>query len=80
MNKCPVFEIFEDCFLLGCKIAVYLATGTAVIVEPDKGSSATAKDLLDSLVESEELALSPYASDVFSIWMASSFLGMVHPL
>lgn len=60
---------------LGCKMAVYLATGTAVIMEPDKGSSVTAKDLLDSLVESEELALSPYAAEVFSIWMASSFLG-----
>jgi hypothetical protein len=55
---------------------VYLATGTAVIVEPDKGSSATAKDLVDSLVDSEELALPPYAAEVFSIWMASSFLGI----
>lgn len=47
-----------------------------MIMEPDKGSSVTAKDLLDALVGSEELALSPYASDAFSIWMASSFLGL----
>ncbi|ODM86913.1 FERM domain-containing protein 8 [Orchesella cincta] len=57
-----------------CKIAVYLATGTAVILEPDSGSSCTAKELLQSIVESEELALPPYAGEVFSLWMASSFL------
>jgi len=61
----------------GCKIAVYLATGTAVIIEPDKGSSVTAKDLLDTLIESEELALPSYAMDMFTLWMASSFLGML---
>ena len=60
----------------GCKIAVYLATGTAIVLEPDKGSSATAKDILQTIVESEELALPPYAAEVFSIWMASSFLGI----
>lgn len=62
--------------LVGCKIAVYLATGTAVILEPESGSSCTAKELLQSIVESEELALPPcYAGEVFSLWMASSFLG-----
>ena len=63
----------------GCKITVYLATGTAVIVEPDKGSPINAKELLQLIVESEELALPPYAAEVFSLWMASSFLGTSNP-
>jgi len=57
-----------------CRIAVYLATGTAIIVEPEKGISCSAKELLQAIVESEELALPAYASEVFSLWMASSFL------
>lgn len=56
-------------------MAVYLATGTSVVVEPDKGCTATAKDILQTIVESEELALPPFATEVFSLWMASSFLG-----
>lgn len=64
-------------FFVGCQIAVYLATGTAVILEPESGSSCTAKELLQSIVESEELALPPYAGEVFSLWMASSYLGML---
>lgn len=68
-------ELLHFCFVIGCKIAVYLATGTAVILEPESGNSCTAKELLQAIVDSEELALPPYAGEVFSLWMASSFLG-----
>ncbi|ODN05587.1 FERM domain-containing protein 8 [Orchesella cincta] len=50
-----------------------------VILEPDSGSSCTAKELLQSIVESEELALPPYAEKSFHYGWLLRFLVQLKP-
>lgn len=72
-------RVFFMCVLVAAppvEVCVFLMSQQAVRLQCDDGRDLTAAQLLQTVLEEEEIALPPVASQVFGIWMISPLLGI----
>ncbi|XP_040575680.1 putative FERM domain-containing protein FRMD8P1 [Lepeophtheirus salmonis] len=55
-------------------VCIYLMSSVGIKLEVEEGSTITAAELVNTLIEEEELSLPRSAADVFALWMTSPLL------